>query len=152
MKNKKKKAELKENGDWDCPDVSCNECEHHRSVEWCSLAIPNHEKIDETYKMVNEAFFEGFNAAEKQYRLLIETVEELDKELAKYEEFKSIGNQEDFFNTVMQRIRPQGKWILKGEGPRLTRECSVCGAKWLHWIDVSSPNYCGRCGAKMKGE
>ena len=78
----KKKAELKENGDWDCPDVGCDECDHHRSVEWCSLAIPNHEEIDDTYKMVNEAFFEGFDAAEKQYRFLIEYVEELDKKSA----------------------------------------------------------------------
>jgi hypothetical protein len=81
----KKKAELKENGDWDCPDVYCDECDHHRSVEWCSLAIPKHEEIDETYKMVNEAFFEGFNVAEKQYRLLIETVEEIDKKSAEAE-------------------------------------------------------------------
>ena len=78
----KKKAELKDNGDWDCPDVYCDECDHHRSVEWCSLAIPNHEEIDDTYKMVTEAFFEGFDAAEKRYRFLIETVEELDKKLA----------------------------------------------------------------------
>ena len=78
----KKKAELKENGDWDCPDVYCDECDHHRSVEWCSLAIPNHEEIDDTYKMVNEAFFEGFNVAEKQYRLLIKTVEGIDKKSA----------------------------------------------------------------------
>ena len=78
----KKKAELRENGDWDCPDGWCDECAHHRSVEWCSLAIPNHEEIDETYKMLNEAFFEGFDAAEKRYRLLVETIEELDKELA----------------------------------------------------------------------
>lgn len=79
----KKRAELKENGDWDCPDVGCDECDHHRSVDWCSLAIPNHgEKIDETYKMVNEAFFEGFDAAEKRYKFLIETVEELEKKLA----------------------------------------------------------------------
>ena len=84
--DEKKKAELKENGDWDCPDVYCDECDHHKSVEWCSLAIPNHEKeIDETYKMVNEAFFEGFDAAEKQYRFLIETVEELDKKIAEAE-------------------------------------------------------------------
>lgn len=76
----KKKAELKENGDWDCPDVDCEECEHIRSVKWCSLAIPNYEeKIDETYKMVHEAFFEGFNAAEERYKFLIEYVEELDK-------------------------------------------------------------------------
>ena len=81
----KKKAKLKENGDWDCPDVGCDECDHHRSVEWCSLAIPNHEEIDDTYKMVNEAFFEGFDAAEKRYRFLIEYVEELDKKLADVE-------------------------------------------------------------------
>ena len=73
----KKKAELKENGDWDCPDVGCDECDHQRSVSWCSLAIPNHEEIDDTYKMVTEAFFEGFESAEKRYRFLIETVEEL---------------------------------------------------------------------------
>ena len=83
----KKKAELKENGDWDCPDVGCDECDHHRSVEWCSLAIPNYEeKIDETYKMVNEAFFEGFDVAEKQYRFLIEYVEELDKKFVEAED------------------------------------------------------------------
>ena len=40
----KKKAELKENGEWDCPDVDCDECDHHRSVSWCSLAIPNHDR------------------------------------------------------------------------------------------------------------
>lgn len=79
----KKKAELKENGDWDCPDVGCDECDHHRSVEWCSLAIPNHEKIDDTYKMVNEAFFEGFDVAEKRYKLLIETIEELEKKISR---------------------------------------------------------------------
>ncbi len=74
---------LKENGDWDCPDVYCDECDHHRSVEWCSLAIPSHEeKIDDTYKMVNEAFFEGFDAAEKRYRFLIEYVEELENKSA----------------------------------------------------------------------
>ena len=78
----KKKAELKENGNWDCPDVGCDECDHHRSVEWCSLAIPNHEEIDDTYKMVTEAFFEGFNEAEKRYKFLIEYVEELDKKSA----------------------------------------------------------------------
>lgn len=82
----KKKAELKENGDWECPDVGCDECDHHRTVEWCSLAIPNHEEIDDTYKMVNEAFFEGFDAAEKRYRLLIETIEELDKKLSESSE------------------------------------------------------------------
>lgn len=81
----KKKAELKENGDWDCPDVGCDECDHHRSVSWCSLAIPNHEEIDDTYKMVNEAFFEGFHAAESQYRLLIEEIETLDRKLAEVE-------------------------------------------------------------------
>ena len=81
----KKKAELKENGDWDCPDGWCDECDHHRSVEWCSLAILNHEEIDDTYKMLNEAFFEGFDAAEKRFRLLIETIEDLDKKLAEYD-------------------------------------------------------------------
>lgn len=76
----KKKAELKEDGEWDCPDEGCDECDYHRSVKWCSLAIPNYEeKIDETYKMVHEAFFEGFNAAEERYKFLIEYVEELDK-------------------------------------------------------------------------
>lgn len=38
-----------------------------------------------TYKMVTEAFFEGFDAAEKRYRFLIETVEELDEKLAEAE-------------------------------------------------------------------
>ena len=75
----KKKAELKDDGDWDCPDVCCDECDHNRSVSWCSLAIPNHEEIDDTYKMVTEAFFEGFESAEKRYRLLIKTVEELEQ-------------------------------------------------------------------------
>ena len=30
-------------------------------------------------------------------------------------EFKSIGTQEDFFNAVIQRIRPQGEWITVSE-------------------------------------
>lgn len=33
-------------------------------------------------------------------------------------EFKSIGTQEDFFNAVIQRIRPQGEWIPVSEPPK----------------------------------
>lgn len=125
----KKKAELKENGDWDCPDVDCDECDHHRSVEWCSLAIPNHEeKIDETYKMVNEAFFEGFDAAEKRYRFLIEYVEELDEE------------KEKSADAV------QGEWIRKNYH---TYICNQCGYEEAIYGNVEEYRFCSHCGARM---
>lgn len=112
----KKKAELKENGDWDCPDVDCDECDHYRSVGWCSLAIPKHEEIDETYKMVTEAFFEGFNAAEKQYKLLIEYVEELDK--------KSVATEA--LSEKHTKEKNNGIYIKDMKMPPNCMECSIC--------------------------
>ena len=131
----KKKAELKENGDWDCPDVYCDECDHHRSVEWCSLAIPSHEeKIDDTYKMVTEAFFEGFDAAEEQYRLLIETIEELEKKSA---------------DAV------QGEWIeVEDYNGDVHYKCDQCGEEWTFPFGTpkeNNANFCPCCGARMKG-
>lgn len=112
----KKKAKLKENGDWDCPDVDCEECDHYRSVGWCSLAIPNHEEIDETYKMVNNAFFEGFEAAEKQYKLLIEYVEELDKKSVAIEALSKENKEE----------KNNGIYIKDMKMPPNCMECSLC--------------------------
>lgn len=112
----KKKAKLKENGDWDCPDVDCEECDHYRSVGWCSLAIPNHEEIDETYKMVNNAFFEGFEAAEKQYKLLIEYVEELDKKSVAIEALSKENKEE----------KNNGIYIRDMKMPPNCMECSLC--------------------------
>lgn len=64
-------------------------------------------------------------------------------------EFKSIGKQEDFFNAVMQRIRPQGEWI---EVINSDIECSVCGERWdLCDNDTERFKYCPNCGARMKG-
>lgn len=113
----KKKAELKEDGSWDCPDVDCEECEHIRSVKWCSLAIPNYEeKIDETYKMVHEAFFEGFNAAEEQYKFLIEYVEELDKKSVAMEALSKENKEE----------KNNGIYIKDMKMPPNCMECSLC--------------------------
>ena len=81
----KKKAELKENGDWDCPDVYCDECDHHRSVSWCALAIPDHEKIDEEYKIRQEEFFKGLHAAEEHYKTIVEVLDEIDEKFVKGE-------------------------------------------------------------------
>lgn len=40
--------------------------------------------------------------------------------------------------------RPQGDWVIKANG---NNECSICGReKQDGWI-----NFCGFCGAKMKG-
>lgn len=114
--NVTKKAKLKENGDWDCPDEGCDECDHYRSVGWCSLAIPNHEEIDETYKMVTEAFFEGFNAAEKQYKLLIEYVEELDKKSVAIEALSEKHTKE----------KNNGIYIRDMKMPPNCMECSIC--------------------------
>lgn len=44
-----------------------------------------------------------------------------------------------------------GEWIMHGEPPWLVRECSECGTKWHQWSGDSNPNYCGHCGARMKG-
>ena len=45
----------------------------------------------------------------------------------------------------------QGEWIMHGEPPWYVRECSKCGTKWHQWSGDSNPNFCGHCGAKMKG-
>lgn len=45
----------------------------------------------------------------------------------------------------------QGEWIMHGEPPWYVRECSECGTKWHQWSGDANPNYCGHCGAKMKG-
>ena len=44
-----------------------------------------------------------------------------------------------------------GEWIMHGEPPWYVRECSKCGTKWHQWSGDSNPNFCGHCGAKMKG-
>lgn len=66
-------------------------------------------------------------------------------------EFKSIGKQEDFFNAVMQRIRPQGEWIRTGRTNiygGIEVQCSNCGDKVMvqHLEDEW---YCRHCGADM---
>ena len=67
-------------------------------------------------------------------------------------EFKSIGTQEDFFNAVMQRIRPQGEWIVSEDGDTI---CSVCGASeeefifgTENWYGIGISNYCPNCGRR----
>ena len=50
-----------------------------------------------------------------------------------------------------QTDRPMGEWIVHGEPPWLVRECSKCGTKWYQWSGDKIPNYCGECGAYMKG-
>lgn len=165
----KKKAELKENGDWDCPDVYCDECDYHRSVEWCSLAIPNHEEIDETYKMMNEAFFEGFDAAEKRYRFLIETVEELDKKIAEAVSIHEDGTLEVKVPNAQKVGRvlvmdtdshiggglfyqddDEAEWIFNPTDAIdlmfAKPKCSKCGFE-----SSDGGNFCPNCGARMKG-
>ena len=80
-------------------------------------------------------------------------------------EFKSIGRQEDFFNAVMQRIRPQGEWKLDLNGMDWNIpawRCSKCGfvASYIgvqtdglgsNPMNWAGRNYCPNCGAKMKG-
>ena len=69
-------------------------------------------------------------------------------------EFKSIGTQEDFFNAVMQRIRPQGEWIRTFDGNEWYWYCSNCKEQWyeddLYMGGNKFPSYCPNCGAKMK--
>lgn len=48
--------------------------------------------------------------------------------------------------------RPRGEWIMYGDPPWYVRECSQCGTKWHQWSGDSNPNYCGECGAYMRGE
>ena len=83
----------------------------------------------------------------------IDTVEELNRKV-------NDGRENDTICTsdVLRRIKAlpsaeavQGKWIMHGEPPWLVRECSICGEKWHHWKGYANPNYCGNCGARMKG-
>ena len=65
-------------------------------------------------------------------------------------EFKSIGKQEDFFNAVMERIRPQGEWIDRCRENE-DYECSECGGVTEKFGGQYLYDYCPFCGAKMKG-
>lgn len=147
----KKKAELKENGDWDCPDVGCDECDHHRSVEWCSLAIPNHEKIDDTYKMVNEAFFEGFDVAEKRYKLLIETIEELEKKSADVEWIPITTSEPTTSNHVLvtynwgdddyddYEVSELDYWVTKCAAEEGNKQCQMFIEHVIAWSFLPQP-------------
>lgn len=44
-------------------DIDCEECEHHRSVSWCSRAIKDHGNVNPAYE---EGWMDGVEAAEKQ--------------------------------------------------------------------------------------
>ena len=72
----------------ECPVDNCDICDYHRSVSWCSRAIPHHKEIDEAYKIRIEGFFEGCRACEQEYQACIDTLEELNQEFLdhKYEE------------------------------------------------------------------
>lgn len=74
-------------------------------------------------------------------------------------EFKSIGNEEDFSNAVMQRIRPQGEWIYGEHDVAICDgyRCDRCGffVPWDYehkFIDfINDYHFCPNCGAKMEG-
>ena len=58
-------------------------------------------------------------------------------------EFKSIGKQEDFFKTVIKRIRPQGHYIKGENGEWYCSNCKRIDDKY------SVAKFCWYCGAKM---
>ena len=61
---------------------------------------------------------------------------------------------DDAFHRAIEALSAeavQGEWIMHGEPPWYVRECSKCGTKWHQWSGDSNPNFCGHCGAKMKG-
>ena len=45
-----------------------------------------------------------------------------------------------------------GHWIKHGEPPWYVIECSECGAKWQMSGSWDANNFCGNCGADMRGE
>lgn len=67
-------------------------------------------------------------------------------------EFKSIGKQEDFFNAVMQRIRPKGKWVevTNGRGGHECSECHDYAPSFQNGAERLS-HFCPSCGADMRG-
>ena len=46
----------------------------------------------------------------------------------------------------------EGHWIKHGEPPWYVIECSECGAKWQMSGSWDANNFCGNCGADMRGE
>ena len=66
-------------------EIECEDCEYHRTESWCALAIPNKQKIDEAYKIRMEGFWEGVHAAENEYNILIQTLDEYDEICKNYE-------------------------------------------------------------------
>ena len=69
-----------------------------------------------------------------------------------YKEFKCVGSRIDFTKMVMDRIRPTGHWIEDEEQNHVEvcYHCSECGFE--AWGKHERTNYCGGCGAYMKGE
>lgn len=57
--------------------------------------------------------------------------------------------------TMKLRMLPsadrKGHWIKHGEPPWYVIECSECGAKWQMSGSWDANNFCGNCGARMKG-
>ena len=46
----------------------------------------------------------------------------------------------------------KGHWIKHGEPPWYVIECSECGAKWQMSWSWDANNFCGNCGADMRGD
>lgn len=43
-------------------DIRCDDCEHHRSIQWCNIALPHNNDIDISYE---SGFIDGCDFAEK---------------------------------------------------------------------------------------
>lgn len=57
---------------------------------------------------------------------------------------------EKIINKVPSADR-KGHWIKHGEPPWYVIECSECGAKWQMSGSWDANNFCGNCGADMRG-
>lgn len=63
----------------DCEFDDCELCPHHRSEEWCALAIPINKSVNDlSYRQYMEGFWEALDWCEDHYKWMEDHWEQLD--------------------------------------------------------------------------
>ena len=105
----------------------------------------NHEELRQAYKEL---------LADNQH--LIADNRKLRKEVTELKQLndgyvKIIAKNQETNNKLMATLKhkPHGKWIhTTWDGKYDAWRCSECGSEFLYLV---ADNYCGECGARMKG-
>lgn len=87
----------------------------------------------------------------KREQIIKDLQEIVDNYSGSWKRFNVLDNVLSLINELTEeneRLRAEGEWLPQFEGARIVK-CSVCGYEYCDLIECG--NYCGNCGAKMKG-